>query len=96
MTGEMSYCDIETGGEHHGWAVMIRKAAQSLARRTRFAIRLVGVRPFDVYQGPYAQLNTGTLWCGEVEREFFYDAGRFHWKGTVEEIAAAINSRKHN
>jgi hypothetical protein len=93
MTGEMGFCDIQPGGEHYEWAMDLRRAAQSLCRRLKFWIRVVDVRPFDVYQGPYVRLTHGSLWSGPTERpdNYFYD-GAVDVEGTIPEIAAALKT----
>lgn len=77
MTGEMSYCDIRPGGEHHAWAEVIREAAIRLGRLTAWRVKLVTMRPFDVYQGPYAELEIrgehAQLWSTEHLRVFYVD-----------------------
>ena len=90
MTGEMNYCDIKEGGEHHSWALHIRTAAQSLARRTRFLLRFEQMKPFDVYQGPYAVLNHGELWSCEAQGHFFFKGLGFRIEGTIPELALRI------
>jgi len=57
MTGEMGWSDIEPGGEWHGTAQGLRRAAIEIGRRTRWALKFEDVRPFDQYQGPYARLR---------------------------------------
>lgn len=90
MTGEMHYTSILKGGEHYGWAQLIRTAAQSIARRTKFALRFEEMRPFDVYQGPYAVMNHGELWSAEAQGTFFYRGLGIEVCGTVEHIAAKV------
>lgn len=89
MTGEMHYTSIQKGGEHYGWAQQIRRAAISLQRRTH--LHFISMKPFDVYQGPYAQMNYGTLWSGETEGQFFYDGLGIKIQGTIPDIAAEVN-----
>lgn len=92
MAGEMSKWDIEKGGEHYEWSQHIKFAALRLMRMTKKVIKLHSMRPFDVYQGPYAYLNHGRLWSGETNRTFFYE-GIIDVQGTLREIADAINAK---
>jgi len=64
-TGEMSRFDIQPGGEHYGWAREIEDAAKEIQQLTGQKARFRQMRPFDVYQGPYAYLNIGKLWSSE-------------------------------
>ena len=101
MTGEMSYVDIREGGEHYEWALDIRRAAQELARRTRWLVKFEVMRPFDVYQGPYAVLTSGELWSGYAETEtgepaYYYKGSGFDLLGSVPEIAAELRARHNN
>lgn len=92
----MSWGDIRKGGEHHAWAKSIWRAAQRVARMSKWAVKVVEVRPFDVYQGPYADMTIGRFWsCSDNESTFFYEDDLRTWtaEGTVEQIAAAI--REH-
>jgi hypothetical protein len=89
-TGEMSRWDIKPGGDDYGWAQMVEKAAKQLQRLTRGNVRFQDVRPFDKYQGPYAQMSQGSLWSGENEGEFYLDLGAGK-AGTVEDIADWVN-----
>jgi hypothetical protein len=93
MTGEMHVTEIREGGDHYEWAQAIRKAAQSLARRTRFALRFKEMKPFDVYQGPYAQMNYGTLWSGEQMDTFYYDGLGLQISGTLDFLADKIREK---
>ena len=72
-TGEMGYHDIQPGGEHHEWAKMIESAAKQLQRLSHNLTRFQGMKPFDVYRGPYAQMNNAKLWSSEGEGEYFFD-----------------------
>ena len=73
MTGEMSSYDVAEGGEHYEWAQHIRTAAQQVARRSLWAVRFIEMCPFDVYQGPYAELTTGRLRGGDAEHDFYWE-----------------------
>lgn len=78
MTGEMNYAAIGVGGEHEEWAAAIRAAALSIGRRTGWRLRFEEMRPFDVYQGPYAQCTLDgescRLWSGETELDYVLEA----------------------
>jgi hypothetical protein len=92
-TGEMGTHDILPGGEHHGWAQTIEKAARRLQKLTLGKVRFDEMRPFDVYQGPYANLNHGKLWSGEEDDQFHFDGGMSRSKlGTIEELAEWVNA----
>jgi hypothetical protein len=94
-TGEMGSHDIQPGGEHYGWAQDVEKAAKKIQRFTKNKVRFKEMRPFDVYQGPYALLTSGKLWSGEREGEYFFDYQLGAEKGvtgTPDEIAEAILS----
>jgi DNA-directed RNA polymerase subunit RPC12/RpoP len=93
-TGEMGYHDIQPGGEHYEWAKMIESAAKQLQRRTGNKIRFQGMRPFDVYQGPYASMNYGKLWSGEKDGEFYYD-GIVKVSGDIDDITEAVKEKIH-
>lgn len=96
MTGEMSTCDITEGGEHYAWAQDVRQAAQDIARRSQWAVKLKEVRPFDVYQGPYADMTIGRLWSGETEDDWcfeFYLRGKQQYiQGTTKHIASELRA----
>lgn len=92
MAGEMSKWDIQKDGDDYEWSQQIKFAALKLMRLTHKRIKLKGMRPFDKYQGPYAQLNHGSLWTGSHEKLFFYD-GVIELEGTIREIADAINAK---
>ena len=97
MTGEMGWIDIEEGGEHYGWAQELRRAAQQIARKSRWAVKFMEVRPFDEYQGPYAVMSDGKLWSGEDDGEFYWEHGLHddrNKEGTIDEIAAYLRSVK--
>jgi ribosomal protein L37AE/L43A len=72
-TGEMGEYDIKPGGEFYGWAQAIEKAAKTLQRLSHNLTRFIETRPFDKYQGPYAQMNNAKLWSGEREGELFFE-----------------------
>ena len=90
-TGEMSRFDIQPDGEHYEWAETIRKAAREIQRRTKNALMFREMRPWDVYQGPYALTTLGKLWSTENEGEFFLDYGD-GITGTPQEIAEMIRA----
>lgn len=91
MAGEMSTRDIEKGGEHYEWSQHIKFAALRLMRLTKKQIKLEKMRPFDVYQGPYACLNYGRLWSGETQNTFFYEGLGISVSGSIRTISNAIN-----
>ena len=93
MTGEMSKFDISKDGEHYEWAQAIKFAALRLMRMTHKRIKLWKVCPYDEYQGPYAQMTSGSLWGTEHSKIFYYD-GAVEVQGTLREIADAINAAK--
>jgi hypothetical protein len=90
MAGEMSIRDIQKGGDHYEWSQMIKFAALSLMRKTHRRIMLREMRPFDVYQGPYAKLNRGRLWSIS-DGVFYYEGVYFDTQGSIQEIAQEIN-----
>jgi hypothetical protein len=91
MTGEMSYGDIRKGGEHYEWAQDLKFASLRLMRMTKHRIKLVKVRAFDVYQGPYADLCVGRLWTTEVPKCYFFEGLSISVNGTLRMIADEIN-----
>lgn len=88
-TGEMSRGDIQPGGEYYSWAQQIEKAAREIQRLSKGRVKFLEMRPFDVYQGPYARMSEGKLWSGERNGQFVYD-GRETVSGTPGEIALAL------
>lgn len=95
-TGEMGMHDIQPGGEYYGWAKTIEKAAkeiESLTKKSGHGVKFVRVRPFDVYQGPYAEMDGGKLWSGEKDGEFFLEMRKWakDFTGTEDEIAEDVN-----
>jgi len=76
-TGEMGRRDIEPGGEHYEWAQAIKNAAQLICGDVP-GCSFERMNPFDVYQGPYADLQIpvfghAKLWdSGEEGGERFY------------------------
>jgi hypothetical protein len=95
MAGEMSMFDIKEGGDAYEWSQQIKFAALRLMHLTKKRIKLNGMKPFDMYAGPYASLNYGRLWSGEHQKTFFYD-GIVKLQGTLREIADAINAHVDN
>lgn len=96
-TGEMGRGDIQPGGEYYSWAQAIERAAKDIQRLMRNRIRFLEVRPFDVYQGPYAQMSTGKLWSGERDGEFYYEFGmgqsnRKGVSGSVQDIVDGMRA----
>lgn len=66
-TGEMSKQDLEKGGEWHE----SRLTLEDIAKPTG---KFVAVKPFDVYQGPYALLDNGDkIWFSEHPSIFFVE-----------------------
>lgn len=97
-TGEMGMHDIQPGGEHYEWAQQIEKAAkevQKLTERGGYRVSFLGMKPFDVYQGPYAIMTEGKLWSSDDEGQFYFEF-RLHdgISGTPKDIASEILSRK--
>ena len=72
-TGEMSRRDIQPGGEHYGWAQIIENAAKEIQRFSHNLTRFNTMMPFDVYQGPYAQMNNAKLWSTDREGIYFFE-----------------------
>jgi ferritin len=72
-TGEMGIRDLQPGGEHYEWAEDIKRAAKRIQSLTRGLTRFQEMRPFDVYQGPYAQMNNAKLWSDEREGKYFFE-----------------------
>lgn len=93
-TGEMGYHDIQPGGEYYETAESIKEAARELQSLTRSGVRFVRMKPFDVYQGPYAEMSSGTLWSGTNDGEFVYRISNYGPPtavGSIPEIARFIN-----
>lgn len=80
-TGEMGRYDIEKDGEFYEAAQTLKKAAQHIQKLTDGMLKFKTVRPFDVYQGPYAQCEVlghwGRLWFGgnddDIDPEYFLE-----------------------
>jgi len=88
-TGEMSMEDIRSGGEYYEWAKRIERAARQLQRVTNGKVVFNEMRPFDVYQGPYARMSPGKLWSGSEEGSFYYESMGEDFSGEIHEIAQA-------
>lgn len=98
-TGEMSMRDIQPGGEYHDWAHRIEQAArtiQQITARGGYRVSFLGMKPFDVYQGPYAVMTEGKLWSSGEDDENFYFEFRLHdgILGDPNDIAIDILERK--
>ena len=106
-TGEMSLHDIKPGGDHYEWAQQIEKAARRIQKLTKGKLKFREIKPFDVYQGPYASMSDGKLWSGEEEGEFYFDYGWGHegitgdpeliaagWLSKSEGVTASLRSRR--
>jgi rubrerythrin/predicted RNA-binding Zn-ribbon protein involved in translation (DUF1610 family) len=89
-TGEMGMHDIQPGGEFYDWAKQIAKAAKLIQRLTNGGVKFREMRPFDVYQGPYALMSIGKLWSTDNEGEFFFESARMSTNGSPSEIAQNI------
>jgi len=79
-TGEMGQYDIEKDGEWYEAAQQLKSAAQHIQKLTKGMLKFERVRPFDVYQGPYAQCEVlgrwGRLWFGgedSIDPEYFLE-----------------------
>jgi hypothetical protein len=76
-TGEMSRHDLQPGGEHYEWGQMLLRAARQLQRLTSGLVRVVELRPFDAYQGPYVLMRGSVgqmkLWSGDREGNFYLE-----------------------
>jgi hypothetical protein len=98
-TGEMGMSAIQSGGEFYGWAEDIENAAREICSSVP-GCSFQEMRPFDVYQGPYASLQCGgrgaKLWSNGDEGGNYYlefngttsnaENGR-GWQGDTEEIS---------
>lgn len=97
-TGEMGEHDIEEGGEFYENAQMLKTAAKHIQKLTKGMLQFVKVRPFDKYQGPYAQcsiLNSwGRLWFGHGGGEdpgyYILENPNENIEGDVYEIAKLV------
>lgn len=65
-TGEMYQSDLEKGGD---W----EEARETLEDVCKKAGVKCEVKPFDTYQGPFAQLKNGKLWFGKNENQFVFE-----------------------
>ena len=64
-TGEMSQIDIEKGGDFYESRKFLEDTCKEAGVKCK-------VKPFDVYQGPYAQLeNSGKLWYDDKDNLFY-------------------------
>ena len=75
-TGEMGQHDIEKNGEWYEAAQTLKTAARHIQKLTKGALTFTEVRPFDVYQGPYAQCKLfgrwARLWFSTPGEDEFY------------------------
>lgn len=66
-TGEMTPEDLRPGGDFH-------EAAQKLAKVAKETKLFVAVKPFDVYQGPFALLKTGDrIWLTDSPGKYYVE-----------------------
>ena len=75
-TGEMSWRDLEEGGEYYEAGQELDQAALLLQALTENKIKFDKVLPFDKYQGPYAFFSGtggGKLWFGQMEGDYIYE-----------------------
>jgi len=93
-TGEMGWGDIKPGGEYYEWAQSIAADVKELQKKTGGKLSFDGMRPFDKYQGPYAQTNMGKIWDAGIEGENYLYLESKEWIGTADELARALNGDK--
>lgn len=100
-TGEMSQSDIEEGGEHYGWAQAIEGIVEQLVVLTNGKVVFEEMRPFDVYQGPYALVRINgkmdKIWDGYYGEDSLIDdifVEKLKLNGDVNYVASIINGDK--
>lgn len=97
MTWKMTWSDIRPGGEYYIWARTLRGAAQLLARRLRFKLKVIEVRPFDVYRGPYVRMTNGcALWWSPEDGpllQYCFEGLGMNIVGDTKTLAEAIRQK---
>lgn len=90
-TGEMSQADIEEEGEWYG----VRLALETLCKDAGLRCK---VKPFDKYQGCYAQLeNGGKIWLGKEEGEYILELGKDTFEfSTADELEDLVKKENEN
>lgn len=73
MAGEMTQDDLEVGGEFYESRVLLEDFVKKVGSGYKCIIK-----PFDKYQGPFAQIfkgdvELGSLWIGTDPQQFFYE-----------------------
>jgi len=83
-TGEMSKKDLEPGGEFHDARLELEKLCKEAGVTCT-------VRPFDVYQGPFADVEGKVkVWFGGEEGMFFLEKGSEKFEGDFEECVEKL------
>lgn len=93
--GEMSYKDLQEGGEFYQAGQELKNAAFALESLLNSSLQFDSVHPFSVDQGPYAQLTPmGRLWTTEKNDEYELIIptmnNEISIKGATEEIANRV------
>jgi len=85
--GEMFKEDLDKGGEYYEARLELEKLCKDAGVKCT-------VKPFDVYQGPFADVENGKckLWFGSEDGQFFLEKGSEKFEGDYEECVDKLTT----